>query len=73
MKLHSKSYKQIYIEWIHEKSLRNKKLLDLEKHYMHRLACIMCRIPLYPLRPASKYKFQSIGGFDQHPNSMQEM
>jgi hypothetical protein len=72
MKLHSKSYKQIYIEWMHEKSLRNQKLINLEE-YIHRTACIMCLPPSYPPRPASRYQFQSIGGFNQHPNSTQDM
>ena len=73
MKLHSKSYRQIYIEWTHEKSLQNKKLLGLRRFHTNRAACIIRPPRAYPLRPASKYRFKSIGGFDQHPNSTQDM
>ncbi len=73
MKLYSKSYKQIYMEWMHEKIIRNKKLLELEAYYMDRTGCIICSPPAYPLRAAKEYRFTSIGGFDKHPNSTREM
>jgi hypothetical protein len=73
IKLHSKSYRQIYMEWMHEKSLRNKKLLESQRHYIRKLACRRSSPPSYPLRPATKQQFPSIGGFNQHPNSSQEM
>jgi hypothetical protein len=71
IKLHSKSYKQIYIEWIHGKSLRNK---ELQRSY-HRFACSLVFIssPSYPTRLKRNYQFESIGGFNQHPNSTQEL
>jgi hypothetical protein len=73
MKLHSKSYKQIYMGWMHKKFIRNRKLLELQVYYMFRTACIICRPPEFPLRHAKEYRFESIGGFDKHPNSTQEM
>ncbi|CAF1377810.1 unnamed protein product [Adineta ricciae] len=72
-KLYSKSYKQIYIEWIHEKSIRNQKLNQIRMERMHRTACIICLPPSYPQRPAGKHHFQSIGSFKQHPNSTRNM
>ncbi len=58
---------------MHEKSLRNKKLLEFRRYGMLRTACIICPPPSYPLRPTDKHRFQSIGEFNQHPNSTQEM
>ncbi len=40
---------------------------------MARTTCGIDIPPSYPLRPENKYQFQSIGGFNQHPNSTQEM
>ncbi len=81
IKLHSKSYRQIYIEWMHEKSLRNKKLLELLLNDWSRTARVICPPLLsfnqcpstHPKRSESKYHFQRIGGFHQHPNSTQNM
>ncbi|UJR07065.1 hypothetical protein I4U23_011353 [Adineta vaga] len=72
-KLYSKSYKQIYMEWIHEKSIRNQKLNHMRMDRMHRTACIIISPPSYPQRPAGKHHFQSIGSFTKHPNSTQDM
>ncbi len=58
---------------MHEKSVRNQKLKDFRRHYMGRTACIICTPPSYPVRPANKYQFKSIGGFHQHPNLTQEL
>jgi len=73
MKLPYKSYKQVYIEWMHEKSLRNNILTQFKRNHWGRTACILCPPPSYPKRPESKYRFQSIGGFQQHPNSTQDL
>lgn len=76
-KPHSTSYKQIYMNWMHEKYLRNQELDTVEKMYMKsmsRVACGMrCGPPRYPVRPASKGCFTIIGGFKQHPNESEDM
>jgi hypothetical protein len=67
------------MEWIREKSLRNKKLDEFIRYCMSRTprrgrtACIICPPPSYPRRPTSKHQFKFIGGFNQHPNSTQAM
>jgi hypothetical protein len=62
---------------MHEKSLRNKKLLELLIADWDRTACVrrppfssfnQC-LSTYPKRSESKYDFQPTGGFHQHPNS----
>jgi hypothetical protein len=63
----------MYLEWMHEKYLRNIKLNDLQRFYMHRTACRMARSPIYPPRPTGIHEFQSIGGFTVHPNSTQDL
>ncbi|CAF3859124.1 unnamed protein product [Rotaria sordida] len=70
-KLYSKPFKQIYMEWIHEKCLRNVKL----RYQLgwHTTACIRCLPPLYPIRLTTNSQFEPIGGFDKHPNSSSNM
>ena len=62
---------------MYEKYLRNVELEIVEKHYQEysqRVACGMrCRPPEYPVRPAGKQRFVHLGGFNQHPNSLQDM
>lgn len=76
-KLHSKSFKEIYMDWIYEKYLRNIELEQVEADYRVRssqIACGMrCGPPQYPMRPESKHQFVSMAGFTQHPNESQEM
>jgi hypothetical protein len=61
------------IEWIHQKYLRNKKLKEL-KQYISKTGSIIYSPPsLYPIQPIDKHKFESIIGFNQHPNVSQEM
>ncbi|CAF3935032.1 unnamed protein product, partial [Adineta steineri] len=76
-KLHSKSYKEIYIDWMYEKYLRNIELEEVEAHYhetsMHVACGMRSRPPQYPVRPEGKHRFESIGGFKQHPNESQDM
>ncbi len=67
-----KSYKHIYIKWIHQKNLRNKELKEIfeSSRYMYRTACIILPSP----RPSTnKRPLKSIRGFNQHPNSSEEM
>jgi len=78
MKLPYKSYKQVYIEWMHEKSLRNRKLLKAQRHYGFRTACVICppsssTLRTYPIRSRNENQFEIIGGFHQHPNSKQDL
>lgn len=61
------------IEWMHEKALRNQQLLQLQRFYMDRTACVRYLPSPYPVRPASKYHFETIGGVHQHSNSTQEL
>ena len=71
-KLHSKSFKQIYMDWMHEKYLRNIQLHKrLAKWY--RTACSRPPPPSYPIRSTRQHQFESIGGFSQHPNSSSDM
>ncbi|CAF0905170.1 unnamed protein product [Adineta steineri] len=76
-KLHSKSYKEIYIDWMYEKYLRNIELEEVEAHYRERSRQVACGMrsgpPRYPVRPEGKHRFESIGGFKQHPNESQDM
>ena len=60
---------------MHEKSLRNQQLLEAQRNYIRKLACRrhMMAPPSYPLRPPTKHQSASIGGFNQHPNSSQEL
>ncbi len=57
---------------MHEKSFRNKKLKQFRSQKTPRTTCRRCSPPSYPIRPASEYRSQAIGGFNQHPNSTQE-
>ncbi len=59
------------MEWIHEKCLHNINVHDITKWF--RTGCIRCSPPSYPVRPAGKHRFESIGGFSQHPNSSADM
>jgi hypothetical protein len=59
------------IEWIYQKYLRNKKLIELKRYSR--------RSVLYPLstfcsiRPQDKHEFQFLTGFNQHPNFSKDM
>lgn len=76
-KLHSKSFKEIYMEWMYEKYLRNIELEQVEAMYLEEsshVACgLRCSPPLYPTRPAGHRAFVPIGEFKHHPNESQEM
>lgn len=63
----------MYMEWMQEKTQRNSKLLKERRGYITRLACRICPPPKFPVRPTGKHHFQSIGGFNQHPNSAQNL
>ncbi len=70
-----KSYKHIYIKWIHQKNLRNKELKELfeSSRYMYRTACIILPPLPSPRSSPNKRQLESIPGFNQHPNSSEEM
>ncbi|CAF3529452.1 unnamed protein product [Rotaria sp. Silwood1] len=70
-KLYSKSFKQIYMDWMHGKCLHNKHLRRMGLSI--RTACVRISPPVFPTRPTGKYNFESIGGFTQHPNSSSTM
>ncbi|CAF3313140.1 unnamed protein product [Rotaria socialis] len=74
-KLHSKSFKQTYMDWMYEKYLRNaelkRKLADMRS--FGRLGCVRCPSPPYPVRPIADHPRESLGGFKQHPNSSKDM
>ncbi|CAF1026897.1 unnamed protein product [Adineta steineri] len=70
-KIYSKSCKQIYMDWMYEKSLRNIELRSIHRQY--RTACIRCAQPSYPVRPSKEQKFESIAGFTKHLNSSADM
>lgn len=77
IKLPFRSYKQIYIEWMHKKSRRYIKPSKAFKHDSE-TACVMYRPPLgilrkYSIRSGSGNQFERIGGFRQHPNSQQNL
>ena len=70
-KLYSKSFKQMYIDWIYMKCWRNTQLQTVFE--WGRTACVICTPPIYPIRPTGKNRFEIIGGFHQHPNSSSSM
>ncbi|CAF3913285.1 unnamed protein product [Rotaria sordida] len=73
IKLYSKSYKQIYIEWIHIKKIQYEDFTFSNCSSMRRNAYGFELHPSFPIRSEGKHNFVCIHGFDQHPNSTQEM
>lgn len=73
----SKSYKQIYMDWMHEKYMRNAELEEVEDSYIRYMSSVACGMrmppPRYPLREASIPDFQTVTGFLNHPNSSKDM
>ncbi|CAF0885329.1 unnamed protein product [Rotaria sordida] len=67
-RLYSKSFKQIYMDWMYEKYLRNTQLQKMGRWTRTGCANHGTIPPLYPLRPMSKHQFETISGFLQHPN-----
>jgi hypothetical protein len=61
----------MYMEWIQEKSSRNRKLRKVKRQYTMRTACVVCLPPLRRIQSISKPKW--IGGFTEHPNSSQDL
>ena len=62
----------MYLEWMQAKAIPNQKLLHFHRFCTGRTTCIMIPPPLYPARPTNKHHFQSIGGFNQHPNATKD-
>ena len=67
----------MYMDWMHEKYLRNQVQEEVEAEYRaHRgnPACGMRARPLrYPVRLAGKPRFESVVGFQAHPNTREKM
>ena len=65
------------MDWMHEKYLRNQEREEVEAEYAKtrgHFACGMrCGPPRYPVRPAGKPRFESVGGFQAHPNTSENM
>ncbi|UJR10791.1 hypothetical protein I4U23_014978 [Adineta vaga] len=76
-KIQSKSFKEIYMDWMYEKYLRNIELEEVEAHYFiesSHVACGMrCGPPQYPIRQNGIHDFAAIGEFKQHPNESSDM
>ncbi len=66
-----KSYKHIYIKWIHQKNLRNEELKELFES--NRFMYWACVTELSSFPSTNKRQLESIPGFNQHPNSSEEM
>jgi hypothetical protein len=66
------------MDWIYEKYLRNQELKELEHEYKttrRRTAYkffVQSRLEP-PVRSADQIRSSSVSGFNQHPNSSQEM
>ncbi|CAF4127672.1 unnamed protein product [Rotaria sp. Silwood2] len=75
--LHLKPLKQIYMDWMYEKYLRNIELEAVEALYREQSSHVACGIryppPQYPIRPAGKHHIVHIGDFKQHPNESETM
>ena len=61
----------MYMEWIYEKSVRDRKLRTLQRQYTMRTACVVCLPPLRRIQSISKPKL--IAGFNQHPNLSEDL
>jgi hypothetical protein len=77
-KLRSKSFKEIYMNWIYEKYLRNQQLKELEHEYKTTRRRTACKLFMQfrlepPVRSTDQIRSSSVSGFNQHPNSSQEM
>lgn len=59
----------MYIEWKHEKTVRDSRLHTLTAIYWSINKRTLYRRPPLPVRPVNKSLFHPIGEFDQHPNS----
>lgn len=69
MKLLSKSYKQMYIEWKHGKKFNDSMLCFARSMHWSINKYTVYYSPSLPMRPVSKQVFHPIEGFHQHPNS----
>lgn len=74
-KINSKSSKQVYIDWIFGKYLRNQRLKILERKY--RSMDIGCGLKYSPschlIRSIDDASISPTFGFNQHPNSSSDM
>ena len=67
----------MFMEWMHEKYLRNREFEKVEALYREERSRYACgrrsRPPQYPVRPTENHSFAPIGGFPHHPNESKEM
>jgi hypothetical protein len=70
------------MDWTYEKYLRDQELEEIEDKYSGRYRIITDLISEsdidaesldYSVRSANQISFSSVAGFNQHPNSSQEM
>jgi hypothetical protein len=75
-KLHAKSFKQTYMDWIYGKYLRNEELEKVQAMY-HKSQegryCMIMGPAVYPIRPEGKQHYELVGGFHRHPDSSPNM
>ncbi len=73
-----KSNKHIYMKWIYQKNLQNKGSREIKWNMyrndsLYRSVCIKCPYPPSPRVTINTHQPGSICGFNQHPDSSQEM
>ena len=74
-----KPFKQIYINWIYDKYLRNRELKKMIDRYKETRAHIPCLLNTchcsseYFLRSKDKTHVLSVPSFVEHPNSSMDM
>ena len=75
--VHSKSFKQIYMDRMYEKYLLNLELEKIENSYRNERSHVACGMrrppPEYTVRSEKEPFFLPIDEFKQHPNQSQEM
>jgi hypothetical protein len=77
--IQSKSFKEIYMDWVYGKYLRSQELQKVNDRYKKtkkHIPCLsnICRCSSeYFLRPKDKVRVLSIPGFVEHPNSSLDM
>ncbi|CAF1068161.1 unnamed protein product [Adineta steineri] len=71
IKLYSKSYKQLYVEWMQKKCLCTKNILAYQNYCRHHRPCCIYQPYSFPRRSINKHK--STCGFNQYPNSTEEL
>ncbi|CAF2745557.1 unnamed protein product [Rotaria sp. Silwood2] len=70
-RLYSKSFKEIYMDWMHEKYLHNQELKNKENAYGPRETNYLSFD--YSLESTDDIQLPSRAGFDEHPDSSEDM